>query len=103
LKLFCGKSCIVRRSMSLKQLETRIEKIEERNYRVEADKAWETSWLRRVLIALLTYIVVWMYLVFVVNLPNPFINALVPTIGFLLSTLSIDLAKSFWMKYIYKS
>ena len=34
----------------IKELEKKIEKIEERNKRVEADKAWETSNLRKILI-----------------------------------------------------
>ena len=32
-----------------------IEEIKKRNARVEADKAWETSWARRILVALLTH------------------------------------------------
>lgn len=84
------------------ELESALDSIRKRNSSVEANKAWETSWLRRILIAILTYIVIWLYLVFVVGLPNPFINAFVPAIGFLLSTLSIDLAKQIWIKYIYK-
>ena len=42
---------------SLKHLEAEINKIRERNKKVEADKAWETSWTRRFLILVLTYIV----------------------------------------------
>ena len=40
------------------KLEDRIALIEQRNSRVEADKAWETSWARKVSIAFVTYIVV---------------------------------------------
>lgn len=32
-------------------IEERIEQIEKRNERVELDKAWETSWTRRALLA----------------------------------------------------
>lgn len=67
-------------------LEQRIEAIEARNKKVEADKAWETSWVRRLSIAALTYAVVVIYLS-VINNDAPFINALVPVVGFLLSTL----------------
>ena len=34
----------------MKDLEKRIEAIEERNKRVELDKAWETSWTRKICI-----------------------------------------------------
>ena len=77
------------------ELINRIEKLEARNRRVEADKAWETSWLRRGAIMLLTYLVVCFYLRFVVHI-NPWINALVPVIGFFLSTLTISLLKKEW-------
>ena len=39
----------------MNSLERRIQAIEERNKRVEADKAWETSLTRRVSIAVITY------------------------------------------------
>lgn len=78
------------------ELLKRIEKLEARNRRVEADKAWETSWLRRGAIMLLTYLVVCFYLRFVVHI-NPWINALVPVIGFFLSTLTISLLKKEWL------
>jgi len=78
-----------------------IENIKERNARVEMDKAWETSWMRKIMVAVLTYIVVLLFFL-VANLPNPFVNSLVPTIGFLISTLTIDLAKKEWIKKLKK-
>ncbi len=77
-------------------LHQRIEKLEARNTKVEGDKAWETSWTRRLSIMLLTYIVVASYLRFVVHI-DPWINALVPVIGFLYSTLTISLLKKKWV------
>lgn len=74
----------------------RIEKLEARNKRVESDKAWETSWLRRLSIMILTYLIVVFYLRFVVHI-NPWINALVPVIGFFLSTLTVSLLKEYWL------
>jgi len=44
---------------------------------VEADKAWETSWTRRGLIAVFTYIVVGIFLT-IIHLPNPWVGAIVP-------------------------
>ena len=78
-------------------LEERIIALEERNARVEADKAWETSWLRRVSIMLLTYLTVVAYLHFVIHI-SPWLNALVPVIGFLLSTLTVSLLKRTWLR-----
>lgn len=81
----------------LQQIKNEIEQIKQRNARVEADKAWETSFSRKILVAVLTYIVI-VLLFLVAGLPKPFINALVPTAGFLLSTLSIPFFKKLWLK-----
>ncbi len=85
----------------VKNLQEEIEKIKERNARVEANKAWETSKSRKLLIAILTYFVIVLFFYFA-NLPRPFINAIVPTLGFVLSTLSIPFFKDFWIKHWYK-
>jgi hypothetical protein len=79
----------------MKDIEKRIATIEQRNKKVESDKAWETSWTRRISIMTLTYIVVVCYLQFVVRI-DPWINALVPVIGYFLSTLTISLIKQAW-------
>ena len=79
------------------ELQREIKTIQERNQRVEADKAWETSWERKVLVALLTYFVVVLFF-WMAELPKPFVNALVPTVGFVLSTLTLSFAKRWWIK-----
>lgn len=79
-----------------KTIEERLAVIEARNERVEADKAWETSWTRRLSIMLLTYAVIVLYFHFVIRI-EPWLNALVPVIGFLLSTLAISALKTFWL------
>ncbi len=81
----------------LEQIKEDIKEIKERNKRVEKDKAWETSLFRKVLIVILTYVVVVIFFIFV-KLSNPFINAIVPTLGFVLSTLSIPFFKKMWIK-----
>lgn len=86
---------------TLKEIENEINTVKERNVRVEADKAWELSWTRKVIVALVTYFVITLFFI-VMNIPNPFVNSLIPTLGFILSTLSLPLFKDFWMKYIYK-
>jgi hypothetical protein len=86
----------------LLDLEKRIEKIERRNKKVQVDKAWETSWMRKVLIIIFTYLSIALYLRFIVGI-DPWINAIVPAIGFLLSTLSLPYFRKLWEKYIYKN
>jgi len=84
-----------------KKLEQEISKIKERNSKVEADKAWETSLFRKALIAILTYAVIVLFFYFA-DLQKPFINAIVPTMGFVLSTLSVPVFKNLWIKHFYK-
>jgi uncharacterized membrane protein YhdT len=79
-----------------KNLVKRIERLEARNKRVEANKAWEVSWTRKLSIMFLTYWVVVSYLHFVVHI-NHWINAFVPVIGYFLSTLTISAIKKKWL------
>ncbi|HEX5797868.1 MAG TPA: hypothetical protein VFX79_00800 [Candidatus Saccharimonadales bacterium] len=80
-----------------KDLEKRITAIEARNKKVELDKAWETSLLRRCLVATLTYIVVVLFMLSA-DIEKPFVSALIPTIGFLLSTMTVSFIKNWWLK-----
>ena len=82
-------------------MKERLISIEKRNKRVEADKAWETSVIRRVVIAVFTYVIVVLFFI-VAGLPKPFVNSLVPTAGFVLSTLSLPWFKKIWLKYMYE-
>jgi len=83
--------------ITIEELKNEIEKIKVRNARVEMDKAWETSLTRKLLILILTYFVVVIFF-FVNKLANPFVNSLVPTLGFFLSTLTIPWIKAIWIK-----
>ena len=85
----------------IKELEERIEKIEKRNKKVELNKVWETSWTRRILLIIFTYLAISLYLYFIVGI-DPWLNAIVPSVGFLLSTLTLPYIKRLWEKYIYK-
>ena len=80
----------------MEDLKKEIELIKERNKRVEQNKAWETSPIRRISIAVLTYIIVVTYSLLIKEVSNVFLTSLVPVIGFLLSTLSINLIRKLW-------
>lgn len=84
--------------MENKDLEKEIIQIKERNKRVELDKAWETSWTRKICIMILTYVVVIIYSYVIRNINNIFLSSLVPVIGFTLSTLSLKLVRKIWEK-----
>lgn len=84
--------------MDVKELEEEIVKIKERNKRVETDKAWETSWTRKICIMILTYIVVVTYTFVIDKISNIWLSSIVPVIGFTLSTLSLKLVRNVWEK-----
>ena len=80
----------------MNELEKEIAAIKARNKRVEKDKAWETSWTRRICIAILTYVVVVLYSFTISKISNVWLSSLVPVIGFTLSTLSLGLVRKIW-------
>ena len=80
----------------LQEIIKRIEIIENRNSRVELDKKWEGSKTRIFLICFITYLVAMIYMSFS-NTGKPYLSALVPVIGFFLSSLSIPFAKKIWI------
>jgi hypothetical protein len=80
----------------IESLKKDIASIKERNKRVEREKAWETSGARKLIIVGLTYLV--MTLVFmVIEVDKPYINAIIPTLGYALSTFSFQVVKRWWI------
>lgn len=81
----------------IEQIKKELAEIKARNKRVEMQKAWETSNTRRFSIICLTYIVM-VVLLSIIGTPVPLMNAVVPTLGFFLSTVSIGIIKNWWIK-----
>jgi hypothetical protein len=77
-------------------IESRLAAIEARNARVDQDKAWETSITRRISIAVITYGVASGIFLFMLPSPNWYLAALVPVVGYLLSTLALPFLKKTW-------
>lgn len=84
-------------TMKLEEVQKEVEKIKERNARVEKEKKWETSTTRRVFIAISTYVVMTLVM-FSIGVETPFISAIIPTLGYVLSTLSFSIVKKWWME-----
>jgi hypothetical protein len=78
-------------------LEKRVSAIEARNAKVEADKQWETSLSRKIIILITTYLLIGAYMA-IIKVDQPWLNAIVPSVGFLLSTLTLQWAQNFWLK-----
>lgn len=81
------------------EIQNELQTLKDRNKRVELDKAWETSLARKALLAVLTYLVITSFFL-VAGLPKPFLNPIVPTVGYILSTLTLPFAKKIWIKNI---
>ena len=76
--------------------------LQERNARVETDKAWETSLTRRIIITIGTYVIIGSYLTFL-DIERAWLHALVPPTAYIISTLSLPLIKRVWVKHIYRT
>lgn len=87
----------------IRQLEANVEAIKNRNLKVESDKAWETSAFRIFSITAITYIVA-SFVLYFLEAKNPMLNALVPTVGYFLSTQSLPIIKKWWTsKYLRRN
>ncbi len=78
-------------------LEKRVATIEERNAIVEIDKAWETSRTRRALLMFFTYLTISVYL-WAIGVIDPWLNGIVPTGAFMISSLTMPYFKKEWLK-----
>ncbi|MBP7823449.1 hypothetical protein KA050_03800 [Candidatus Gracilibacteria bacterium] len=78
-----------------KTVESRLAEIESRNARVENDKAWETSWTRKISILFMTYMILGIYME-LLGVENWYLHALVPTCGYFLSTLALPVIRNMW-------
>lgn len=81
----------------MENLELSIKNILERNQKVEADKAWETSFIRKAFLSLLTYIFAYLWL-WMIHEPLVWLKAMVPVLGFIISTLTLPPLKNWWVK-----
>jgi hypothetical protein len=78
-------------------IENTIKELRNRNSRVEIDKAWETSYTRRISISIITYVVavLWLYLI---NESGIWLKSVVPVAGYILSTISIPQIRKIWLE-----
>jgi hypothetical protein len=80
----------------LQQLENQLEAIKERNARVEADKAWESSATRIGTISAITYVIA-AALLWMIGTERYWLSALIPTVGFFLSAQTLPAIKRSWI------
>jgi amino acid transporter len=84
------------------EIQKRLEVVEVRNRNKDLDKAWERSWSRKLFIVAMTYLFASLYL-YLIGAQTPFINAVVPAAGFMLSHLSLKQIEELWLKHVKKA
>jgi hypothetical protein len=82
---------------TLESLQNEIDALKARNAKVEANKAWETSSLRIGTIVGITYFVA-VLLMISLGTPQPFFAALMPTVGFFLSTQTLPVLQRWYLR-----
>ena len=87
--------------MNYMDIEKEINSIKERNQKVETDKAWEVSKFRVASIAVMTYIII-AVVFYMIGVRNFLVSALIPTVGYYLSTQSLPFIKRWWVNGMYK-
>jgi hypothetical protein len=81
---------------TIEELAKEIDLLKERNQRVEREKAWETSSTRALSIVVLTYTVMTIVM-YVIGITRFYVDSIIPTLGFFLSTQSLPIVKRWWM------
>jgi hypothetical protein len=85
----------------LENIRKELDLIKERNKRVESDKAWETSKTRVISILVMTYLITAVVFYFI-GVKSYLLSALIPSVGFYLSTQSLPFIKTLWAKKLVK-
>jgi hypothetical protein len=86
----------------IQKIEEEVKSIQDRNSRVETDKAWEVSVFRVLFITAITYLVASLVL-YLIGVRDFYLGALVPTVGYFLSTRSLPTVKKWWVNRYFKS
>lgn len=81
--------------VKIELLQSQVDELKHRNFLKDQDKAFESSWTRTITIICLTYGTLFGYM-WGIGVNQPALSAIVPTVGFTLSTLSLPYLKQFW-------
>lgn len=87
-------------------VEKEIQQLQKRNTKVELEKKWETSYTRRLFIALITFFAAFFFLRVsgtVLDQRTLFISALIPAGAFLISTLTLPPLQKIWKKIFHRN
>ena len=84
------------RADELDQIREELRELRARNLRVEREKAWETSWTRRLVITAVTWLGAWLWLL-ELGAERAALQALVPAGAYALSTFPLPMLRRWWI------
>ena len=91
-------------SIKMQKMLTSVDDIitlKEKNKKIEAEKAWETSNTRRGIIAVVTYIIVAIWLD-MLDVKHHYLHALVPVCAYLVAMSMLPFLKNYWINFVYR-
>jgi len=80
----------------LDEIRSELAELRARNARVDREKAWETSWARRLVIATMTWLAAWVSFTGLGS-EHAARDALLPSGAYAISTLSLPLLRRLWL------
>lgn len=95
-------SIMLEHSDMLKELANKISSMDHRNRIRDYSKEFEGSLMRIIMIMVLTYAILSVYML-LAGLDRPWISAIVPTVGFQLSTVSLPSIKNCYVEHRLRS
>jgi len=85
----------------IEKIKKDLEEIHKRDKLAETDHAWEQSYTRRMIALAFTYLLVVVFMQ-AADLPDPWKNAFVPTLAYVITNQTLPLFKNLWRNYIYR-
>ncbi len=79
-------------------LQQEVSLLNTRNRKVGLDKAWDQSLARTLFVAVMTFLCLGVYMS-AIRVKNSWLSAIVPTVGFVLTTWSFPTAKNAWVRW----
>ena len=84
-------------SERLTHLQKEIDELHQRNYEKDRGKEFESSYTRVIFLMFVTYWTLFGYMA-LIGTSRPFLDAIVPTVGFNISTWSLPHVKELWIQ-----
>ena len=81
----------------LEFLQTEIEALQQRNFDKDRGKEFESSYTRVFFLMFVTYWTLFGYM-YIIDTNNPWLDAIVPTVGFNISTWGLPVVKEYWIQ-----